>query len=386
MEFERCANPTVGIEWELQLLDAETLDLRPGIMPLMELYPSGTFVKPEFVQSCVELTSPVSDTSDDAVRHVGATLSKVLQRCEELDMTACGAGTHPFCRRLALITPIPRYMRLEESRGILAHTQITFGTHVHIGMPSGDDAMRAMSRLIPALPAFIALSANSPFWRGHKTGHAAYRHRILAASPTYGRPVSFDSWADFERFYHAAIRSGTIENFKDIHWDIRPHPDFGTLEIRAMDAASDLQNVHALSAFVRALAVCMARTTDGEVRRILPAQLPVWVERENHYRASRTGIDSDYIYDEQGRYRPVRGLIDDLIALCDPIAEEIGESKGLRLVREILGGRTGYSAQLDLFSATDSMQAVTADLVQRLQPDHLRTACRSRGRPTPGVG
>jgi carboxylate-amine ligase len=346
----------------------------------MELYPGGEFVKPEFVQSCVELTSPVSDTSDDAVRHIGQTLSKVLRRCEELDMTACGAGTHPFCRRLALITPTPRYRRMEESHGILAHTQITFSTHVHVGMPSGDDAMRAMSRLIPALPAFIALSANSPFWRGHETGHAAYRHRILAAAPTYGLPTSFSCWADFERFHHAAISSGTIEHFKDIHWDIRPHPDFGTIEIRVMDAAADLQNVHALAAFARALAVCMVRTTDGEVRRILPAKLPLWVERENHFRAGHTGIDADYIYNDEGRHRPIRGLIDDLISLCDPIAEEIGESEGLELVRKILGGRTGYSAQLDVFSATDSMQAVTADLVQRLrhrQTITMAAGCRS---------
>ena len=144
LRFEPCPSPTVGVEWELQLLDAETLDLRDGIMPLMELYPDGDNVKPEFVQSCVELTTPISETSDDAIREIRHTLGRVLRRCEQLGMTACGAGTHPFCRRLALITPTPRYMRIEESRGILAHTQITFSTHVHIGMPSGDDAMRAM--------------------------------------------------------------------------------------------------------------------------------------------------------------------------------------------------------------------------------------------------
>ncbi len=371
MEFERCATPTVGIEWELQLLDAETLDLRPGIMPLMELYPDGDFVKPEFVQSCVELTSPVSQTSDDAVRSIGQTLSRVLRRCDELGMTACAAGTHPFCRRLALITPTPRFMRIEESRGILAHTQITFSTHVHVGMPSGDDAMRAMSRLIPALPALIAISANSPFWRGYETGHVAYRHRILAAAPSFGLPVSFRHWSDFEEFYHAALSSGMIEHFKDIHWDIRPHPDFGTIEIRAMDAAPDLQNLHALAAFARTLVVCMERTTDGELRNILPAELPYWVERENHYRASRNGLDADFIYDETGRHRPIRGLIDDLISLSRPVAEEIGESKGLELAREILGGRTGYSVQRGIFSSTGSTQAVTRELVRRLsqRPD-----------------
>lgn len=370
MQFESCATPTVGIEWELQLLDAETFDLRPGIMPLMELYPDGDFVKPEFVQSCVELTSPVSQTSNDAVWHIEQTLSRVLRRCDELNMTACGAGTHPFCRRLALITPMPRYMRLEESHGILAHTQITFSTHVHVGMASGDEAMRAMSRLIPALPALIALSANSPFWRGHETGHVAYRHRILAAAPTYGLPVSFGRWSDFERFYHAALGSGMIEHFKDIHWDIRPHPDFGTIEIRVMDAASDLQNLHALTAFARALAVCMARTTDGEVRGILPEALPHWVERENHYRAGRNGLDADYIYSEEGRRRPIRDLIDDLIGLCEPVAREIGESEGLELTKQMLGGRTGYAAQLATFAATESTQAVTTDLAERLKLQH----------------
>ena len=384
MEFERCASPTVGIEWELQLLDAETLDLRPGIMPLMELYPDGDFVKPEFVQSCVELTSPISQTSDDAVRHIGHTLAKVLRRCTDLGMTAAGAGTHPFCRRLALITPTPRYVRIEEAQGILAHTQITFSTHVHIGMPSGDDAMRAMSRLVPALPAFIALSANSPFWRGYETGHVAYRHRILAAARNYGLPAPFNRWADFEQFYHAALSSGTIEHFKDIHWDIRPHPDFGTIEIRTMDAASDLQDLHALAAFARALAVFMARTTDGEVRRILPAQLPVWVERENHFRAARSGLDADFIYDKEGRHRPIRGLIDELISLCGSVAEEIGEGEGLELAGEMLRGRTGYSAQLDSFSATESTQAVTEELVQRLIGSAPNVAAGSPARSVPG--
>lgn len=366
MKFEHCDRPTVGLEWELQLLDAESFDLRPGIMPLMEFYPNGDLVKPEFIQSCVELTSPISETSEDAVRSVGTTLSRVLRRCDELGMKACGAGTHPFCRRLALITPKPRYQRMEASRGILAHTQITFSTHVHVGMPSGDDAIRAMSRLIPALPALIALSANSPFWRGYETGYAAYRHRILAASPSYGLPESFSDWAQFERFCDVACRSGMITSFKDIRWDIRPHPDFGTIEVRVMDSAPDLESLHALTAFTRSLIVCMARTTDGEFRAVLPAALPEWIERDNHFRAGLNGLDADFIYHEDGRHRPVRGLIEELISLCEPTADEIGERSGLALARKMLDGRAGYLAQRDVFAATDSTLAVTRELSRRL--------------------
>ena len=116
-------------------------------------------------------------------------------------------------------------------------------------MESGDQAMLVMRRLVPAIPAFIAISANSPFWRGHRTGHAAYRQRILATTPNYGLPTVFETWRNFSDFYDVARRAGVVRHFKDIHWDIRPHPDFGTLEIRVMDSASNLRMLHGLVAF-----------------------------------------------------------------------------------------------------------------------------------------
>jgi carboxylate-amine ligase len=366
MEFNGCTEPTVGVEWELQLVDAETLDLFDGILPLMEFFPNTDFVKPEYIQSCVELTSCISITSDAAVAHIRQSLAQILQRCRELEMSVCGAGTHPFCRRLALITPTPRFMRLEKNAGHLAHRQITFSTHVHIGMRSGDEAMRAMSHLIPALPAFIALSANSPFWRGHKTGHAAYRHRILAAASQYGLPVAFRDWADFDNFHNAALKSGMIRHFKDIHWDIRPHPDFGTIEIRTMDAASDVQTLGALVAFARTLTVSMAHAELEEVSRVLPLELPAWIEKENCYRASHCGLNAQIIYNEKGEYRPLRGLIEDLISFCEPVAHDIGESKNLELTRQILIDDPGYSRQLETYAKSRSTHAVVENLKSQL--------------------
>lgn len=366
MEFRSCSRPTVGVEWELQLLDATTMDLFDGILPLMEFFPDSSFVKPEYIQSCVELTSSIADDSATAVEHVEKTLAQIVQRCNELEMSVCGAGTHPFCRRLALLTPTLRYRKHEERTGYLAHTQITFSTHVHIGMQSGDEAICAMSHLIPALPAFIALSANSPFWRGHRTGHAAYRHRILAATPSFGLPVAFRDWAHFENFYGSAQKAGMIRNIKDIHWDIRPHPDFGTLEIRVMDAASDLQTLHTLVAFARSMAVCMALSTRREVSRILPLELPWWIEKENCYRASHEGLDADFIHNEQGQHRPLRGLIEELVGMCTPVADDIGETEGLALIRNILTNGPGYRQQVKVYDETHSAQAVTKHLASRL--------------------
>ena len=366
MEFNNCSEPTVGVEWELQLIDAQTLDLFDGILPLMEFFPDTDFVKPEYIQSCVELTSCVSNTSDEAVAHIRQSLAQILQRCRELEMRVCGAGTHPFCRRLALITPTPRYMRLEKNAGYLAQRQITFGMHVHIGMRSGDEAIRAMSHLIPALPAFIALSANSPFWRGHRTGHAAYRHRILAAASQYGFPVAFRDWAGFNRFYSAALKAGMIRDVNDIHWDIRPHPGFGTIEIRTMDAVSDLHTLCALVAFARAMAVCMARASPEDVSRVLPLELPAWVEKENCYRAGHCGLKAEFIYNEKGEHRPLYGLIEDLINFCEPVAHDIGENKNLELTRQILIGEPGYSQQLTTYAKSRSTRAVTENLKNQL--------------------
>ncbi|MCH8074012.1 MAG: YbdK family carboxylate-amine ligase, partial [Proteobacteria bacterium] len=320
MEFNASPQPTVGVEWELQLLDPITLDLVDGIIPLMEFFPNTDFVKPEYIQSCVELTSDIAENSEKAIAHIQGSLTKLLQRCTELEMDACASGTHPFCRRLALITPLPRYQRIEKDVGYLAHTQITFSTHVHIGMKSGDEAMRVISLLAPALPAFIALSANSPFWRGHETGHAAYRHRILAAAPSFGLPPALGTWGEFADFMSAAQRSGMVHSIKDVHWDIRPHPDFGTIEIRAMDAASDLSALQALVAFARSLALCLRDAPVDAVSTILPLDLPGWIARENRFRAAHLGLAADYIIDVTGNLRPLRELIADLIEFCSPTA------------------------------------------------------------------
>lgn len=366
MKFDPSPGNTVGVEWELQLLDPESLDLIDGIVPLMEFFPNATFVKPEFIQSSVELNSCISENSDAAIEHLQKSLQTLLQRCKELEMSVCGAGTHPFCRRLALITPVPRYKNMEKDSGYLAHTQITFSTHVHVGMASGDQAIFAMSRLIPALSALIALSANSPFWRGHATGHAAYRHRILAAAPNYGLPPRFDDWRAFDEFLDAALRARMIRHFKDIHWDIRPHPDFGTLELRVMDSASDLRTVHGLVAFARCLILRLAEASAQEISEVLPGNLPYWMEQQNRFRAGLRGLDAEYVIDKNGDHRPLRDVIRDLIEFCRPIATDIDETQGLQIARELLNGPPGYQRQLDAYRSDFSARSVVKILQQSL--------------------
>ncbi len=365
-QFNPSPGNTVGVEWELQLLDPESLDLFDGIVPLMEFFPKAEFVMPEFIQSCVELNSNAADNSGIAVAHIEGTLEKLLQRCEELGMGLCAAGTHPSCRRLALITPLPRYKSMLEFGGYLAYTQITFSTHVHVGLGSGDAAMRAMSRLIPVMPALLALSANSPFWRGHETGYAAYRPRILAAAPTYGLPTRFEDWAAFDEFLAAGRRAGMIETFKDIHWDMRPHPDFGTLEVRVMDAASDLRTLHGIVALARCLVLRAASASDQDIAEVFPPALPYWCEKQNRFRASLRGLEAEYIVSADGSYRWMRDVIRDLLDFCEPVAAEVGETDGLRIARELLHGVTGYERQVEAYKRDDSARSIVQMLQQSL--------------------
>lgn len=362
MKFSTCPEPTIGVEWELQLLNAESLDLADGIMPLMEFYPDSPFVKPEYIQSCVELNSKPCPTASAAVDHLHSLARGVGKKCERLGMRLCSAGTHPFGRRLALITPTRRYHRMEKNHGYIGHNQITFATHIHVGMRSGDDAIRVMRYLTPCLPVLMAVSANSPFWRGYDSGYAAYRHRILAATPHYGLPPYFGGWNEFVEAFNMAQRARMIESFKDIHWDIRPHPDFGTLEVRVMDAQIDLDALRMIAALTRSLVVYIADQSDELLDRALPARLPYWIERENHYRASHQALAAQYIIDEKGQTRPLMKLVTDIIEQATPAAEKIGEGATMNALQEWVEHGAGYQEQRRVFAETSSLLEVVRHL------------------------
>jgi carboxylate-amine ligase len=371
MEF-KATNPfSIGMELELQLVDSRTLNLADGILPLMEFYPDSPYVKPEFIQNTVEIASKVCQSSSKLQSHVASLVSELSTRCRKLGISLCGAGSHPFCERLALITPLPRYLKIEENMGYVSHTQITFATHVHIGMTSGDEAIALMRGLKSYLPLLIAVSANSPFWRGYDTSYASYRHRILAATRSYGIPPSFQSWADFSHFFETSRQAGMFETINDIHWDVRPRPHLGTLEIRVMDAQSTVSDAIALAAFVRAL-ILYLRHTQGAARSGQSLRpLPWWIEKNNHFQASRLGLDAMYVSDEQGRARPMADIFREVRDAVAVAAEELGETRYLEHLTAAMEGGPGYARQRRIYRRTASLKRVVGSLVDRLEQDTL---------------
>lgn len=354
---------TLGVELELQLLDRQSLDLVDGIIPLMEIYSDSLHVKPEFIQNTVEITTKICKNAAEVAADLQRIAVSLRENALRIGMRLCGAGTHPFCQRQAAITPLPRYQQLERECGYISHNQITYATHVHVGMISGEDAIYIMRRLKPFLPLLIAVSANSPFWRGSESSFASYRHRILSASRSYGIPPSFQSWKQFDEFFATVSRAGVFNHVRDIHWDIRPCPHYGTVEVRAMDAQTTIAEAAMLAALIRVLAVYLLRQKgSGSEVCVVPA-LPWWLEKENHYQATHLGMAANYVCSPLGQIKPLRMVWFELFPELMAVALELGEEEYLeQLNRKVVENTLGYIRQQEIFQETGSLFAVVTAL------------------------
>ncbi len=356
------------MEIEYQLLDSETLDLVNGIMPLMEFYPDTICVKPEFIQSSVEVISKICTSFRELETNLLGLVSDLYRKCAGLGMTISGAGTHPFNERPAVITPLPRYLAIEKRVGYPCHNYITYSIHVHLGMESGDETILAMRLLRSYLPVLLALSASSPFWRGADTKYASYRLIALASAKTYGLPPPFESWRDFCVYFNAAKRAGVYRTFRDYHWDLRPRPDFGTLEIRIMDTQPTVGKAVALAAFSLCLLEYLKSCAEEAPQKLLAA-LPSWMERENRFRACRWGLDAMIITDEDGNTRPLREITEETIGAIEETANKLGVTAELRRVAKVLSEGPSYMRQRETYRLTGSLRGIVSSVTGELEEE-----------------
>jgi carboxylate-amine ligase len=368
-EFAGSKDPTLGIEIEFQLLDPDTLDLADGILPLLRGYPEEPCIKPEFTQSTVEINSHVCAGIEELRADITGLVKELKRRSEGVGLTICGAGTHPFSLRPAVVTPLPRYVEMERRMIYLAHTLKTYALHVHVGMPSGDAAVGVMSLLKPYLPLLLALSASSPFWQGQDTGFASFRQRVLAAMRDYGLPPSFTSWRQFAECFENLRAAGAVHVIRDFHWDIRPSPHFGTLEVRVMDTQPTLKETFMLAALVQTLLVYLRRCWRQEepVGSLLPQHW--WAQKENCFRASHLGVEAEVIVDDAGHIRPIKALVRELLATLAETAEELKTQAWLDRLGARLDERPSYLRQRTVFAETGSLQKVAASLVGELEAE-----------------
>jgi carboxylate-amine ligase len=366
---------TLGVEWELQLIDARTRLLRQDAREVLAALPglseSGEHpkIRHELMQSTVEIVTGICGTVAEAKADLATTIAQLQRITDERDTMLACAGTHPVSDwRNAKMAPIQRYAELIEQMQWLARKIQTFGVHVHVGLREAGKAIPIVNALAAYLPHFLALTASSPFWGGLDTGLASSRAIIFGALPTAGPPHRLADWNQFEEYMDTLLRAGTIRSIKEVWWDIRPHPDFGTVEIRMFDGLPTLREI----GMVTALSQSLVQLFDSQLDRgyQLPSP-PSWVVRDNKWRATRYGLDAIVITDGSGTTAPLRDELYELVRELEPVADRVGCLAELNVVSEVLDKGASYERQRAIAAQGGQLTGVVDALITEFAEDRF---------------
>jgi len=357
--FGATAPYTVGIEEEFQLIDPGTRELMPAVEAVLAAGNGTGLVTSELSQSCVEMLSPVFGSVAELARELPELRREVAGLAKRGGAALASAGTHPFSDPTGQpLNESQHHLAVEKEMGWVARTQAIYGLHVHVAVPDGDSAIRAMGALSRYVPLLNALSSNSPFWRGEDTRLASTRIKIFEIFPRSGLPPAFRDWADFERHVDTLVSSGSIPDYSWCWWDVRPHQKFGTIEVRALDAQTDAAYTASLAALIQ----CLVATADDH-----PTEDPL-LTAENKWRAARFGMDATFYDFSNKREITARDLARTLVTQLRPTAQSLGCEAELLGVEAILKRGTGAELQRAAFESGGALKSVVDYLVRDTAP------------------
>ena len=367
IDFHASPEPTLGVEWELALVDRRTRDLRNDATHLFARakarLPDPARLHKELLRNTVEVVSGVCHTVEGAMRDLRATLEAVLPAADALDIDLYGGGTHPFASWTGQqLSEGHRYAELINRTQWWGRQMLIWGVHVHVGLPEKERVMPVLSALLTYYPHLQALSASSPLWAGLDTGYASNRALMFQQLPTAGLPFQFETWAQFESFVSDQLTTGVIDELGEVRWDVRPAPVHGTLETRVCDGVSTLEELAALVALVHCLVV------DADTRIAAGERLPVlppWHVQENKWRAARYGLDAIVITDADSAERLVTDDLADLLERLAPVADRLGCAAELASVADIPARGASYQRQRAVADRTGGDLVAVVDSVVR---------------------
>lgn len=293
-EFAASQALTLGVELELQLLSTHHYDMTPYAPDMLALLKNAKVpgsIVPEVTASMIEISTGICQDAQDAYQQLSVTRDALVKAADRLNITLAGGGTHPFQQwHQQRIYDKPRFKELTALYGYLTKQFTIFGQHVHVGCPSADDALMMLHRLSRYIPHFIALSASSPFVQGQDTAFDSARLNSVFAFPLSGRAPFALHWEDFERYFDKMAATGVIHSMKDFYWDIRPKPEFGTVEVRVFDTPLSIDRAAQLAAYVQALGAWFLSEQPFE-----PSEDDYLVYTYNRFQACRFGLDGTYV-------------------------------------------------------------------------------------------
>lgn len=351
---------TIGIEEEMMILDAQSLELSNAIESLLEPAPAGE-IKPELMESVLEVSTDPCATTTEAGDQLRALRRQVSQTAASKRLAIGSAGTHPFAMwEDQRIVARPRYRDLISALRFVARQELIFGMHVHVGIDDPDKAIHVANGMRVHIPVLLGLSANSPFWRAGTTGLASTRTPIFRAFPRVGIPPTYKDWEDYERRIEFMINARVIEDYTYLWHDVRPHPSFGTVEVRVMDSQTHVEHTLGLAALVQGLVRELSEHFDSG-RRL--SSYPFEMLDENKWLAARHGLEGELV-DLPGWDRvPTRGLARRLLDRLRDHCTDLGSVRELEAVEDLLERGNGAARQVVVYEANHDFREVMAEIV-----------------------
>ncbi len=351
---------SLGIEEELMILDARTLELVNAIEAMLEPAPLGE-IKPELMESVLEISTDPCPSLAEAGEQLRALRRQVVDTAQSKDMAIGSAGTHPFAMwEDQRIVARPRYRDLISALRFVARQELIFGMHVHVGVDDPDKAIHVANGMRVHIPVLLGLSANSPFWRADTTGMASTRTPIFRAFPRVGIPPTYESWEDYEKRIEFMIRAGVIEDYTYLWHDVRPHPSFGTVEVRVMDSQTHIEHSLGLAALVQALVKELAEHFDaGEQLSSYPYEML----DENKWLAARHGLEGELVDLPSSDRVSTRALARRLLDRMREHCVDLGSVDELEAVEDLLARGNGAARQVVVYEANHDLHEVMAEIV-----------------------
>jgi glutamate---cysteine ligase / carboxylate-amine ligase len=373
--FGRSDPYTLGVEEEYMLLDGDTFDLVQHIDTVLQAITGHELesrINAELMQSVLEIATPVCRTAADVMRELTILRGYVRDVAGAEGLRVGSAGTHPFSLfERQRITAKDRYHALIDQLQYVARRELIFGMHIHVAVDGPDKAIQVVNGLLPHLGPLLALSASSPFWRGEPTGLASSRQIVFSAFPRSGPPPRFRDYEDYAEVVGQLERTGCIADYTHIWWDIRPHPKWGTIEVRICDAVTRVEDAVAIAAYCQAVVKALSDRYDaGE-------EIPTYhriLTSENKWLAARYGLEAPVMDLATGRRIriPIAKLVRRTLRELEPHARELGSERELEGIEALLDRGNSAERQLRVFNANRDIVEVAraiADATEARRPD-----------------
>jgi glutamate---cysteine ligase / carboxylate-amine ligase len=355
---------TLGVEEELMIVDPRTMELVSAVEEMIEAVPGETegSVKPELLQSVLEIATDVCRSAGEAAGQLEDLRRRVRETAEGKGLTIGSAATHPFAKwEDQRIVERDRYREIVDALGFVVRQELLFGLHVHVGIDDADKAIHVANGMRVHLPILLALSANSPFWRGQATSWMSSRTPLFRLLPRVGIPPRFEGWAEYCERIVFMVEAGAVPDYTYLWWDVRPHPNLGTVEVRSCDAQTRLEHTIAITALIQAMAkeLCEHHSAGLEL-----GTFPAELLEENKWLAARYGMKAELIDLPSSARVPAAELARRLVARLDPHARELGSESELQGIVEIIERGTGADRQLAEWRANRDMVALVRSIVE----------------------